>query len=275
VKEFRLVLAFDASPAALQAARFLAAFAGAAPLCALALNVQLQEKLAAQGERSLDDARTALRGASAELQYAVRIGYPAEVIVAEARSRAAHAIVAGTRARGGAMGLGSVASEVLRGSEFPTILVKHDARLPAALGRGARVVLATDGSEQSGRAAALLPAWAAWLGPTEVHVVHALRTMPLLEKLVPPHRDSLHQQSAQEAEQMVQACASALSACSAVHTRVVAGDPASCIARLAADTGADLVVMGTRGRGARAHAVFGSIALKTVQWSAVPVILVP
>jgi nucleotide-binding universal stress UspA family protein len=74
---------------------------------------------------------------------------------------------------------------------------------------------------------------------------------------------------------VVQACAGALSACSEVHTHVLAGDPASCIARLAADTGADLVVMGTRGRGALAHAVFGSIALKTVQWSAVPVTLVP
>ena len=71
----------------------------------------------------------------------------------------------------------------------------------------------------------------------------------------------------------MRACADALSGCTAVHTHVVSGDPASGIARLAAD--ADLVVMGTRGRGARSHALFGSIAMKTVQWSPVPVVLVP
>jgi nucleotide-binding universal stress UspA family protein len=59
------------------------------------------------------------------------------------------------------------------------------------------------------------------------------------------------------------------------RTHVMPGDPASCIARLAGELHADLVIMGTRGRGARAHAVFGSVAMKTVQWSAVPVVLVP
>ena len=73
----------------------------------------------------------------------------------------------------------------------------------------------------------------------------------------------------------MQGCAHALSGCKAVHTHMIAGDPASVIARLAAEKGADLVVMGTHGRGARVHAVFGSVAMKTVQWSAVPVVLVP
>ena len=269
---FRLVLAFDASAAAVQAARFVAAHDGARTQV-LALIVPPREALAAQGERELEGAREALRGARADVEYAARAGYPPEVIVAEARDRAARAIVAGTRARGGAMGLGSVASEMLRDSEFPVILVKQAARIPPALGRAARVVLATDGSAHSMRAAALLPAWLDWLGKVEVHVVHAREAMPLLEKLAPAHRDSLHQESEQHAQQTVRACADALSGCKAVHTHVVSGDPASGVARLAAD--ADLVFMGTRGRGARSHALFGSIAMKTVQWSPVPVVLVP
>jgi nucleotide-binding universal stress UspA family protein len=269
---FRLVLAFDASAAAVQAARFVAAHDGASTQV-LALIVPPREALAAQAERELEGAREALRGARADVEYAARAGYPPEVIVAEARDRAARAIVAGTRARGGAMGLGSVASEMLRDSEFPVILVKQAARIPPAFGRAARVVLATDGSAHSMRAAALLPAWLDWLGKVEVHVVHAREAMPLLEKLAPAHRDSLHQESEQHAQQTVRACADALSGCKAVHTHVVSGDPASGIARLAAD--ADLVFMGTRGRGARSHALFGSIAMKTVQWSPVPVVLVP
>ncbi len=269
---FRLVLAFDASAAAVQAARFVAAHDGAGTQV-LALIVPPRAALAAQAERELEGAREALRGAGAEVEYAARAGYPPEVIVAEARDRAARAIVAGTRARGGAMGLGSVASEILRDSEFPVILVKQAARIPPALGRAARVVLATDGSAHSMRAAALLRTWLDWLGKVEAHVVHAREAMPLLEKLAPAHRDSLHQESEQHAQQTVRACADALSGCTGVRTHVVSGDPASGIARLAAD--ADLVVMGTRGRGARSHALFGSIAMKTVQWSPVPVVLVP
>jgi len=254
---FRLVLAFDASPSALQAARFVASHRGAATQV-LALIVPPREALAAQAEQELQGVREILGGL--ETEFAVRPGFPPEVIVEEARDRAAHAIVAGTRARGGAMGLGSVASEILRGSEFPLVLVKESARIPPALGRSVRVVVATDGSEEALRAAALVPAWQAWLGEVEVHLVHAQDAVPLVEGLTPPHGDPFYR----ERQDFPSA-----------RTHILPGDPASCIARLADELSADLVVMGTRGRGARAHAVFGSVALKTVQWSAVPVVLVP
>lgn len=269
---FRLVLAFDATPAAQQAARLVAAHEGA-PTHVLALIVPPREALVAQAGQELGLAREILERKEAE--YLVRAGFPPEVIVEEARDRAAHAIVSGTRARGGAMGLGSVASEILRGSEFPLILVKHDARLPPALGRAARVVIATDGSAHSLRAAALVRSWLGWLGEVEAHVVHALEAVPLIDKLVPPFRDPPDAEEAMDGEQATGNCAGQLAGCKAVHTHVVPGDPAGVIARLAADAGADLVVMGTRGRGARSHVLFGSVAMKAVQWSAVPVVLVP
>lgn len=274
MEPFRLVLAFDNAPAALQAARFVAAHEGA-PTQVLTLIVPPREALAAQAERELEAARDALRSATAAVEYAVRPGFPPDVIVDEARDRAAHAIVAGTRARGGALGLGSVVSEMLRGSEFPVIVVKQGARIPPALGRAMRVVVAADGSAESLRAAALVPAWRAWLGEVEAHVVHAQEPVPLLDKLIPPHGDPLRRESAQEGERMARACADALAGCASVQTHVLPGDPATCIARLAGERDADLVIMGTRGRGARAHAVFGSVAMKTVHWSAVPVVLVP
>lgn len=259
---FRLVLAFDATPAALQAARFVAAHQGA-PTQVLALIVPPREALAPQAEKELEGVREILR--EVETEYAVRPGFPPEVIVEEARDRAAHAIVSGTRARGGALGLGSVASEILRGSEFPLVAVKEQARIPGRLGRVARVVVASDGSDHALRAAALVQAWHGWLGEVEAHVVHAQEPVPLVDKIVrprpaapPPH----------EHEAIARACGGA-------RVHLVPGDPASCIAKLVTDLAADLVFMGTQGRGARAHAVFGSVAMKTVQWSAVPVVLVP
>jgi nucleotide-binding universal stress UspA family protein len=265
---FRLVLAFDATPAALQAARFVAAHQGA-PTEVLALIAPPREALADQARQELGLAQVILE--KKQVDYLVQPGFPPEVIVAEARDRAAQAIVCGTRARGGPLGLGSVASEMLRGSEFPVILVKENARIPPALGRSVRVVVASDGSDEALRAAATVSAWRGWLGEVEAHVIHAQEPVPLLDRLVPP----AHEPFRRESGDLVGACAHALAGCKSVQTHVLPGDPASCIAKLAGDLPADLVFMGTRGRGARAHAVFGSVAMKSVQWSPVPVVLVP
>jgi nucleotide-binding universal stress UspA family protein len=52
------------------------------------------------------------------------------------------------------------------------------------------------------------------------------------------------------------------------------GDPAHAIADCAADVGCDMIVMGTRGMGAVANLVLGSVATKVVHLSKVPVLLV-
>jgi len=53
------------------------------------------------------------------------------------------------------------------------------------------------------------------------------------------------------------------------------GMPYEHIIHLAREIGADLVVTGTHGRHGIAHAYFGSVAEKVVQWSQVPVLAVP
>ena len=53
-----------------------------------------------------------------------------------------------------------------------------------------------------------------------------------------------------------------------------AGDPGSSIAGVAASEACDLIVMGTRGQGAGAAALLGSVAQSTVEQSTVPVLFV-
>jgi len=53
------------------------------------------------------------------------------------------------------------------------------------------------------------------------------------------------------------------------------GMPCEQIVRLVYEVGADLVVTGTRGRHGIAHAYYGSVAEKVVQWSPVSVLTVP
>ena len=55
---------------------------------------------------------------------------------------------------------------------------------------------------------------------------------------------------------------------------VLAGDIAPAIARRAGELGSDAIVMGTRGHGALAELVVGSVAMKVVRLARVPVTLV-
>ena len=56
---------------------------------------------------------------------------------------------------------------------------------------------------------------------------------------------------------------------------VVEGDPASEILRQADELGADLVVMGTHGKGLLAHAFLGSVAEKILHRIKIPVLTIP
>ena len=58
-------------------------------------------------------------------------------------------------------------------------------------------------------------------------------------------------------------------------TEVVEGDPAAEILRKADELGADLVVMGTHGKGLLAHAFLGSVAEKILHRIKIPVLMIP
>jgi len=56
---------------------------------------------------------------------------------------------------------------------------------------------------------------------------------------------------------------------------VVEGDPAAEILRKADELGADLVVMGTHGKGVLEHAFLGSVAEKVLQRIKIPILTIP
>lgn len=59
-----------------------------------------------------------------------------------------------------------------------------------------------------------------------------------------------------------------------VEGRVASGEPASTIAAVARDLGADLIVMATHGHGQVRHVLMGSVTEDVVRDSAIPVLLV-
>jgi nucleotide-binding universal stress UspA family protein len=291
----RLLLPFDGSPAAERAVELLAGYAGnAAALSAVLLNVQvrpvrlwpgaalapgtIEEALLEAGRSTLAPPLSRLAAAGLAAQAQVRLGLPADTILCEAAVHATDAVLMGTRGSGPLQGfaLGSVALRVAHGGAAAVILVKPEDRLPAALGRKLRVLLAMDGSEPALRAAERLVAWKSWFGELEVHLVYVQRPLTTLEAILPPHDDVMGHWSTQEGLQRTQAAREMLrQAAIAQHMHLTVGDPALELRTLAAQSGADLVALGTRGLGAVHHALVGSVALKAAATCAVPVMLVP
>ena len=289
----KLLLPFDGSPAALRALELVAGYAGErGAIAALVLNAQkrpitlwpgpsaavgaMEAALSEEGASVLAPALARLTDARVPAQGEVRLGMPAQVILQEARASGAQAIVMGTRGSGPLHGyaLGSVALRVAHGGAAPVMLVKPHDRLPAALGRRLRVLLAMDGSEPALRAARLLLDWRSWLGELEIHLVHVQPPLSTLQAVLPPHDDLIAQWSTREGEEATQAARELLRAAAvAHHLHLSTGDPALELRTLVAQTGVDLLALGTRGLGAAHHALVGSVALKAAAAVEIPVLL--
>ncbi len=144
---------------------------------------------------------------------------------------------------------------------------------PASPGRGPRrLVVAYDGSDASVRAARFA------LGlvttpPMEIWLVHALHAPPSVAE---PRTEEEQGSEGGAIEQSFRAMQSeAASATQRVHVLVREGPAAEVVLGAAAEVGADLVVVGTRGlRGAR-RALLGSVSSAILERATRPVVVVP
>jgi nucleotide-binding universal stress UspA family protein len=118
---------------------------------------------------------------------------------------------------------------------------------------------------------------AAKLGTRTIHLIHVHHPPPMPTPL--PGSGPSHQEVE---ERLLEDAASALEALSkrverasiGVERAVYVGSPAEIICAQAAARGADLLVMGTRGRTGLRHVLLGSVAERTVAHSPCPVLTV-
>lgn len=291
----RLLLPFDGAPGALRALDLIAGYEGdKAAIAVTLLSVQtrpvslwpspglepgaIDAALLEAAQRSLAAPLERLQRAGLDARVAVRLGSPAQIILREAQTHDALAVLMGTRGKGALQGsaLGSVTLRVAHGGATPSIIVGPDARLPSVLGKRLRVMLAVDGSEPPLRAAQRLAAWRYWLGELEVHLVHVQQPLTMLQTILPPHDDVIAQWSTAQGEEAAQG-ARALFERAGIKCRLhlSVGDAALEVVHVAEHAQCELVVLGTRGLGAAHHALVGSVALKAATLARVPVLLVP
>lgn len=202
---------------------------------------------------------------------------PANVIVEAATRFGADLIVVGHRGHSAmaTVFLGSVARDVTEHATCPVLVARGE--------RIEHLVLADDGSEGAYRARRVLASWPIFEGKRVdvVSVAHVAR--PLLAGVSVSVREEAREAQA-EAELEGRVSCGRLAAAAAEELRVAGmhtaayarvGDPAEQICDVARERDADLVVLGTRGRGALGRVLLGSVARAVLLGAPCSVLVVP
>ena len=204
-------------------------------------------------------------------------GPPARVLLEAARH--AGLLVLGSRGRGGfaSLLLGSVSQQCAQHARCPVMILRRD----EAAGRSGhiepatpRIVVGVDGSGAARQALA----WAleeARLRHASVDVVHAWRMpypdgYPVRTLTVPPALEV-----EQEARRLLDAAVGSAAGTGATRVEPILVCDSAGRALIDTAKGADMVVVGSRGRGGFAGLLLGSVSQKVLHHAACPVVVIP
>lgn len=144
------------------------------------------------------------------------------------------------------------------------------------MGIAMKVLLPVDGSDCALRAVDHLIAHSEWFREVpEIHLLHVHAPIPIGRVQAHVGKETLHAYYLEESQQALSEAQKKLDAAGRFHTtHIHVGQPAEVIARVAAELGCDLLVMGTLGRGGLAGLVMGSVANRVLHLVSCPVLLV-
>ena len=139
-----------------------------------------------------------------------------------------------------------------------------------------KLLVPIDGSDHAQRALLHALRFAKENGPVELHIL-TVQPEPNVygEVQVYITEERMAQLQRQHCEDILAPALATARKSGAVHTsEIVVGNAASMIAKRAEELGCDGIVMGTQGRGAFGSVLVGSVALKVVHLTKLPVTLV-
>ena len=193
-------------------------------------------------------------------------GRPADVLLDEARRTQADLVVLGSRGHGRleSLMLGSVPAEVVDHAPCPVLVVRGPTLT--------RAVFAQDGSDNATAAADIVAAWPIFHGvPVEVLSVVSLPG-PLASGVAPTMVETAIETYAEtlatlesESQHMVDETAERFRTAGIPATaKVREGETAAEILDEAKETGADLIILGSRGVGGLSRLLLGSVARRVL-----------
>ena len=149
-----------------------------------------------------------------------------------------------------------------------------DPNHPSDLNRMQRIVVATDGSPASKEAVKMAADLAAEHA-SELTVVHVVPVVDVVAPAITAVGTAYpHVPTAYDHELLQEAAATAAEKGVVAGTALLAGSPAEAIVAYGESRAADLVVVGSRGHGAVASALLGSVSLGVLRASKRPVLIV-
>jgi len=141
-----------------------------------------------------------------------------------------------------------------------------------------RVLMPVDGSETALRAATRYAAMASQLQKTEVLLLNVQSPIPMNDRILsgrPSEVKHLEAPLRDAAGKLFVTTCKVLDDAGIAHAEYVEfGDPPAVIAEFAQKYHCEQIIMGTRGMGAIAQIVLGSVATKVLHLAAMPVMLV-
>ncbi len=136
-----------------------------------------------------------------------------------------------------------------------------------------RIMVALDNSEQSGFAGRLAARLAMELG-CDLSLIHVVHIPPMVNPDLAFEQIEMHPAMLEGGQSLLDRTAKRLAAFAPIEQVLREGDPATEIADAATRLGADLIVLGTHGRGRFASAVVGSVAQGVMRKATCPVLCI-
>ena len=233
-------------------------------------------QITAYQQEQVTKAAGSLRSADRTLEGIVLRGRPATVLIEEATRFGADLVMGGSRGHGtiSSLLLGSVSAEVVDHAPCPVLV----ARSPSI----DRVIFATDGSAPSAAAETVLSTWPIFERlPIQVVSVaevvepwHTGIAPTMYRQVMEAHAKDLAEARVEHTRIAAEATARLRALGRHAEASIRTGDAAAEIITAVADVGADLVVIGSRGRTGFASAVLGSVARNVLHGSTASVLVV-
>jgi nucleotide-binding universal stress UspA family protein len=226
---------------------------------------------AGEAERMLAPFRTMLDRREIRFDARPRIGNPGAEVARQAESDGAALVVMGARGVGALheLAFGSTLQRVMAETDVPVLAV----RKPPSRRRIRRVLLAVDGGAPSRRAETALLALRELLGVSfEVLVAHVARPMSLREATAFGLGSRTEHYDRESARAMRGPLRRLAEAGLAVRALSGVGDAAARLVELASSHDADLIAIGSHGRGGAKRLVMGSVSRAVLARSDVPVL---
>jgi nucleotide-binding universal stress UspA family protein len=241
-----------------------------------ALSPELDAMITASADETLLEAVERLGSSGRAADGSVLRGRAASTITDYARDFDADLVIVGSRGHGAisTLVLGSVSSEVVDHAPCPVLVARS--------GTLSRVVFATDDSPSALAAEAILARWAIFAGlPISVlsvaEVVHPWSTgiaPTMYREVLDAYAAELGESKAEHQGIAADAAARLKESGRLVESEMRDGDAAGEIVAVAEQRGADLIVLGSRGRTGLTRLLLGSVARNVLSGSSASVLIV-